>query len=535
MGNRFVLLAPDNQFNQGMVPTGRMIVARMALRCGVAHAGMAATRIAHVGRTEVARFRSADIATIASANRMSARDLSDAETNGPPLTSVNVVRKLPDADGPMLLDLSDEDRLALQREYPGARLVPEGNASMAFMSLAIQEVATMSGASAKPPKRLRVRVRDSKSKRPMPHIEVQCILDRSTRPPSGATAHTNAKGIANLVIPGRFKKGDVQVNPRHSFWPSARLAIAFDNESKTIEIECPSIAKSIDCARSLYKDSETDNGRGVVVAVVDGGAGPHKLLHISKGANLVDDESESDLRDNGIGHGTHVAGLIAGQQSKTTLAGFAPGVTLNVYRVYGKNETSTGSFVVAEAIRRAVDDGSDLINLSLTLESDQPEVIREIRRARASGVAIIAAAGNEASKVMFPARLSGVLGVSAMGVLNCAPTGSSVDFECLENPRGSNANHRIARFSCLGPEIDLIAPGVGLISLFPGSRRAIMSGTSMAAPIVTGRIACALAKNVDLLSQDRVQRRSDAINQMALREATNLGFAAKFQGQGLPV
>ena len=522
MANRFVLLSAENQFNRGEMSSGRLAMARVALRAPVRSA------------MATAPSASAGMASMAASIGLSAADLAAADASGPPLRSLHVVRRLPDDDGPILLELDDEDRLSLQREYPGARLVAEGTARMAFMSLLLQEVATMTGAGEGAPRKLRVKLSDEKRGKPLKRTEVQCIMDRRFKPPIGATALTDAKGVALFLVPARFKKVEVVANPRHSVWPAARKRIVLAQGTTTIDLACPNIVDSADCARALFVEAGPASGSGVVVAVVDGGAGRHPLLTIAKGANLVDGESEGDFRDNGIGHGTHVAGLIAGVTSGAFRGGFAQGVTLNVYRVYPKGQTSTGSFAIAEGIRQAVDDGADLINLSLTLDSDQPEIVRELKRARARGIGVIAAAGNSSGSVMFPARLSGVVAVSAMGIKGCAPAGSSVEDELLDNPRGSDRTHRIARFSCTGPEIDLIGPGVGMVSLFPGGKRAIMNGTSMAAPVVTARTANALAASPAVLQRSRVQARSDAISQLALRAAKDLGFGARVQGQGLP-
>lgn len=525
MSNRFVLLSAENQFNHGELSSGRLAMARVALRAPVR------TAMVSMGGAPSA---TAGIASMAAAIGMSAVDLAAADASGPPLRSLHVVRRLPDDDGPMLLELDDDDRLALQREYPGARLVAEGTARMAFMSLLLQEVAIMTDAGDGRPRKLRVKLRDQKRGKPLARTEVQCIMDRSFRPPLGATVQTDAQGNARFLVPARFKKVEVVVNPRHSFWPVGRKSIVLGAGTTTLELECPNIVDSADCAHALYDEAEPAAGRGVVVAIVDGGAGPHDLLTIAKGANVVDGESEGDFRDNGIGHGTHVAGLIAGGSTPADRGGFSQGVTLNVYRVYRKGQKSTGSFAIAEGIRQAVEDGADIINLSLTLEVDQPEIVRELKRARALGVCVIAAAGNDGGVVLFPARLSGVLAVSAMGIKGCSPDGSNVESELRDDPRGTDPKHRIARFSCTGPEIDLIGPGVGIVSLFPGGKRAIMNGTSMAAPVITSRTANALAAKPALLQQDRVQRRSDAINQLALRAAKDLGFGARLQGQGLP-
>jgi len=525
MSNRFILLSAENQFNRGEASSGRLAMARVALRApgrlAMAAVGAAAPAMA-------------DMASMATSIGLSAIELTDADANGPPLRSLKVVRRLPDEDGPILLELNEADRLSLQREYPGARLVAEGTARMAYMSLLLQEVATMTDAGDGRPRKLRVKLRGQKRGKPLARTEVQCIMDRSFRPPLGATVQTDKHGNARFLVPARFKKVEVVVNPRHSYWPVGRKSIVLGPGTTVLELECPNIVDSADCAHALFDEAEPAAGGGVVVAVVDGGAGPHDLLAINKGANVVDGETESDFRDNGIGHGTHVAGLIAGGSTPANRGGFSQGVTLNVYRVYPKGQKSTGSFAIAEGIRQAVDDGADIINLSLTLEVDQPEIVREVKRARAMGVCVIAAAGNDGGNVLFPARLSGVLAVSAMGVKGCAPDGSNVESELRDDPRGTDPKHRIARFSCTGPEIDLIGPGVGIVSLFPGDKRAIMNGTSMAAPVIASRTAKALAAKPALLQQDRVQRRSDAINQLALRTAKDLGFGARLQGQGLP-
>jgi minor extracellular protease Epr len=91
----------------------------------------------------------------------------------------------------------------------------------------------------------------------------------------------------------------------------------------------------------------------------------------------------------------------------------------------------------------------------------------------------------------------------------------------------------MAKFTNHGPEIDLVGPGVGVISLFPRNRLADMCGTSMAAPAMTGCLARALAREAALLSRARDQTRSDAIVKLALQTATSLGFPVAYQGRGL--
>jgi subtilisin family serine protease len=210
----------------------------------------------------------------------------------------------------------------------------------------------------------------------------------------------------------------------------------------------------------------------------------------------------------------------------------APGVTMKVYRVYGKGKQNAGGFAVAAAIRKAIEDGVDLINLSLYFDHDDLAVVRQVQAARANGAVCIAAAGNSGDAVKMPARHDAVLGVSAIGCRGCWPEHASMNLEVLATPRGANRKHFVARFSCTGPEIDLAGGGVGVVSLFPGNRRAIMNGTSMASPAVTGLIARRLAKHPDILAMPRDQARSDAIVKLALDGAKSLGFPRRFQGRG---
>src|SRR5439155_1098494 len=83
------------------------------------------------------------------------------------------------------------------------------------------------------------------------------------------------------------------------------------------------------------------------------GSGPHKDLSISGGQNTVVGEEPNDFSDNGEGHGTHVAGMIAARgTSPNGVRGVAPGVELRAYRVFpkkvGNKETRASNFSIAK-------------------------------------------------------------------------------------------------------------------------------------------------------------------------------------------
>jgi hypothetical protein len=212
-------------------------------------------------------------------------------------------------------------------------------------------------------------------------------------------------------------------------------------------------------------------GRGVTIAVLDGGALPDPTL----GARLR-------YLDIGLGyagtgaaglHGTAVASLAAG--SSADAPGLAPAATVLSIRVMDTDDKGD-IFTVVQGIVAAVDAGARLINLSLGGYSTSEALNRALAYAAARDVLVIAAAGNDAAgRLVFPAADPRVISVGA-----------------------TDAAGRQAAFSNAGPQLRLTAPGVGLQAAAPGNRRVPFSGTSAAAPVVTGALAALLSQSPGL-------------------------------------
>src|SRR6185369_1058443 len=275
-------------------------------------------------------------------------------------------------------------------------------------------------------------------------------------------------------------------------------------------------------------------GKGVTVGVIDTGIAAEPDLAIQGGFNAVTGEDPGDFGDNGEGHGTHVAGIVAARGTPPNgIRGVAPGVTLRSYRVFGKGKPGASNFDILKALDRAVTDGCDIVNMSLGSQGDVDAATHDaISNARAHGTLVFAASGNDDRiAVGAPARDPMALAVTALGRKGTYPSGS-VEAGDVMGPFGTDKKNYVTSFSNVGPEVDLTAPGDGIISTFPQGY-AVLDGTSMACPAAAGMAARLLAGQTAILKMPRTQARSDAMAKFLLQKAKNLGFPADLQGQGM--
>jgi hypothetical protein len=185
---------------------------------------------------------------------------------------------------------------------------------------------------------------------------------------------------------------------------------------------------------------------------------PRLLGLTTQTAAILDDDTsrrlDPSLLPPAFGHGTMVAGLVHL---------VAPGAKILPLKAFGADGSSNTADIV-RAIYYAVDHGASVINMSFDMDFSQ-EVLKAINYATRSGVVCIAAVGNDGKNTMaFPAALSNVIGVAAT---------------TLDDAR--------APFSNFGVDsTDLAAPGVSLVTTYPGGRYAVVSGTSFSAALVSG-------------------------------------------------
>ncbi len=274
------------------------------------------------------------------------------------------------------------------------------------------------------------------------------------------------------------------------------------------------------------------DGAGVRVAVIDTGIDTgHPDVPSLTGRNTVTGEAAGDFGDNGLGHGTHIAGIIAGRGAPPGgVGGLAPGVDLYVYRVFGAGQGTAKNYAIAKALIYASDAECHLINLSLGGVVPD-EVLRDaVQDARDHGALVVCAAGNAGRQpVGVPASYG--LAVAAMGRVGTFPAGAREEAD-VDAPVGSDPDDFVAGFTNVGGNVEFIAPGVGIVSMLPGGygpRR----GTSMAAAAATGMAARLLSAQPSLLSMPADAARAAAMHTHLTGQARSMGFGLQFEGYGM--
>ena len=211
--------------------------------------------------------------------------------------------------------------------------------------------------------------------------------------------------------------------------------------------------------------SDPNRGRGVTIALLDTPVFRHHDLESAAIANLSVSAPPDNADSNAASHGTAVASILVG----------ANGISNASLLAYGIINPATGSaaaFDLAAAIVDAVDQGADLISLSLGSYDDSTVLHDAVNYALANQVLLVAAAGNHGvEEICYPAAYDGVLSVGAI-----------------------DADGNVSGFSNYGDGLDLVAPGVGLQVAGLDDEYGLFSGTSAAVPCVTAILANYLAE-----------------------------------------
>jgi subtilisin len=256
------------------------------------------------------------------------------------------------------------------------------------------------------------------------------------------------------------------------YFPSSYLT-ARPSMIRPIQVEGqPSpLAETIPAGVAQIKASLAwDHSRGKVIKVfildtgIDGNH-PDLAGNFRGGTSFVPTESSTmDFNS----HGTHCAGTVAAQINDLGVVGVAPAAYLYAVKVLDRMGSGQWSWLIAGLDWCIDQEGLKVLSMSLG-GAGAPNALEAIcNEAYNQGCLLVAAAGGSAGPVGVPARYNSVIAVSAIDSTNI-----------------------IAPFSSRGPEVELCAPGVNVLSTIPSGQYGTKSGTSMACPHVSGSAALA--------------------------------------------
>jgi subtilisin family serine protease len=261
-------------------------------------------------------------------------------------------------------------------------------------------------------------------------------------------------------------------------------------------------------AKASFKDATQ-----VIVAVLDSGIDrthPDLDGSIHSYVNFLSNEDDRDYQ----GHGTHVAGIIAAEiNNQVGVAGICA-ARIMALKALPRRGNPWNAEAYYRALAHPITAGAKVINLSLGggLDPGERDIVTDLIDA---GVTVVAAMGNEyeeGNPTSYPAAYDGVIAVGAT---------DEVD--------------RRASFSCTGPHISLVAPGVNILSTTPQYPSEVagevlydsLPGTSMATPHVAAAVALLLAKKPNLKPveiRDHLRKTADRVRWQSSRPDEEYGY-----------
>lgn len=268
----------------------------------------------------------------------------------------------------------------------------------------------------------------------------------------------------------------------------------------------PNTRETMDYSRNILNMSSawkvSEGSQNVLVAIIDTGM---DLTHPDLKNNLfvntaelngkpgIDDDGDGYVDDvygwdfvnnrpNAVddnGHGTHCAGIIGAEKNTIGSIGITPQIKILPLKFLSSNGSGDTKDAIS-AIDYAIKMGANVISMSWGGAGYSQLLDDAIQRARAKGIFVVAAAGNDSSNNdVTPSYPAGIKGVIAVG--------------------SSDENDQLSSFSNYGKSsVMLIAPGSNIFSTYLSGTYKLLSGTSMATPQVAGALALSLSLRKDL-------------------------------------
>jgi subtilisin family serine protease len=240
---------------------------------------------------------------------------------------------------------------------------------------------------------------------------------------------------------------------------------------------------------ALYSSAGTSNGQiDADIAILDTGIDlEHPDLNIYKNVTFVNGTSSGD-DDNG--HGSEVAGIAAAKNNMLGVVGMAPGARLWSIKVCA----AAGNCPLADqlnGIEYAIAHADEIDVINISIENQFSSILNStIERAVQKGIVVVAAAGNDAKDAqdISPANSPHIIAVSGLADSDgkCGGIGPITSY---------GEDDALANFSNFGEVIDIASPAVDILTTYNYSDYSVDSGTSFAAPFVTGAAALIISQN----------------------------------------
>ncbi|MFC3882115.1 S8 family peptidase [Bacillus songklensis] len=296
--------------------------------------------------------------------------------------------------------------------------------------------------------------------------------------------------------------------------------IPFQVES--IKAQTNEIPSGVELIQAPSQWQQGFKGENVVVAVIDTGCQinhPDLQGQIIGGYNFTNDydgDPHNFLDNNG--HGTHVCGTIAARENNQGVVGAAPKAKLLILKVL--TETGEGNIKdITSAIRYAIKwkgpngERVRIISMSLGGPQDDPSLHHAVKEAVQQNILVVCAAGNEGDadsrtdEHSYPGAYPEVVEVGSV-----------------------NLQERLSHFSDSNNQVDVVAPGEKIVSTYLMDQYAVLSGTSMATPHVSGALALLIEQYEQAF--DRMLTEPEIYAQL-IKKTVSLGYSKKDEGNGM--
>ncbi len=377
--------------------------------------------------------------------------------------------------------------------------------------------------------------------RPLRGATVILVVRPMFGEPFAGEGETGANGEVTFQLSPFLQPLFTIVIPYGEFW-SARSALT----GRTTTVVCrrlPSNQRIDWWHRAVgFPTFQKTAGRKINVGVIDTGFGPHPhLTGVNEGAFIDNQFLPGAAGEDVDVHGSHVSGTIAGNPGRNLRhSGVAPGVNLFSVRVFPEGQGAANVDIANAIDFLSRERECDLINMSLGAPVPSAIIQDAMQDALERGTLCICAAGNSDGPVEWPAAFPEGVAVAAAGRIGEAPPES---VSATKEPQDINLfgldQMYFANFSCFGPEIDCISPGVGIIAPVPDrhgltAAYAALDGTSMASPIACGTLARALSKSRAYRAMPRDQTRAGMARATLAQICRSIAIPEVNEGDGMP-